>query len=86
MACGPPHTDHPLEARARRVVVACPKELTASSALHDFSPRICQQHCPQASGRERLAGCYDVFVYSDDLQAIAPGAEAVMACEYTEAK
>lgn len=86
-ACGPPHTDHPLEeARARRVLVACSKDLTASSELHDFSPAICQQHCPKASRRERLVGCFDIWVARDDLQRMAPGAEALMACEYAEAQ
>jgi hypothetical protein len=85
-ACGPPHADHPLEARARRVVVACPKELTASSELHDFSPAICQQHCPKPSSRERLVGCFQVLTSSDGLQRIAPGAEALTSCEYVEAQ
>lgn len=87
VACGPPHVAHPLEARARRVVVACPQDLTASSELHEFSPAICQQHCPKASGRERLSGCFDLRTHStDELQRIAPGAEALMACDYSEGR
>jgi hypothetical protein len=86
-ACGPAHAEHPLEARARRVVVACSKELSVSSELHDFSPAICQQHCPKATGRERLLGCFRVIATSSDgLQRMAPGAEALMSCEYTEAQ
>lgn len=86
-ACGPRHAEHPLEARARRVVVACSKELSVSSELHDFSPAICQQHCPKATGRERLLGCFEVIATSsDELQRLAPGAEALMSCEYEEAQ
>jgi len=85
-ACSAPHAEHPLDARARRVVVACPKELSPSSERHDFSPAICQQHCPKVSGHERLVGCFHVFTSSDGLQRIAPGTEALMSCEYAEAR
>lgn len=86
-ACGPPHAEHPLEARARRLVVACSKELSVSSERHDFAPAICQKHCPKATGRERLVGCFRVIAASSDgLQRLAPGAEALMSCEYAEAK
>jgi hypothetical protein len=85
-ACGPPHPDHPLEARARRVVVACSNDLSTSSELHDFAPAICRQYCPKVSGRERLVGCFRVSTSTDGLQRMAPGAEALMACEYAEAR
>ena len=85
-ACGPPHAEHPLEGRARRVVVACPKDLSASSERHDFAPAICQQHCPKASAHERLVGCFQLLSSSDAVQRLAPGAQALMSCEYAEGK
>lgn len=87
-ACWRVRSDHPLEHRARRVVVTCPEELTPRrNEQHAFAAAVCTQHCPKAARAERLAGCFHVRTYfHDDRQRLAPGAEALMACEYSEAQ
>lgn len=85
-ACRLLRSEHPLEARARRVVVACPKELIPSSQLQDFPSSVCQAHCPAAKRRERLTGCFDVRTSGEVRQILAPGAQALMACKYVEAQ
>jgi hypothetical protein len=86
-ACHTRHSQHPLEQRARRVVVACPKELAERGDDNALEPEACAKYCPKPATSELRLGCFHVHTYfTDELQRLAPGAEALMACEYREAK
>ena len=86
-ACGSPAPEHPLEGRARRVVVAGPRALAAAGELHDFPAALCQQYCPEPSVRAQLSGCFQVLApSSDEQQRIAPGAKSLISCNYAEAR